>query len=426
MTLRYQKQSLYAERKGVKTHEGIDPVTGLPVLIYEFTAKPRPNLKILESENIPGFLEVAEGNTNHIIVAYSKNYKSISKPMRVGKVTLLLDSARALKDAAAAKVIHGDIRPERFLATHEHVLLEGFGIPWDARENPFRAPETKEANLKDDVYAWAKSVLDLVEGDLPDSFMNILQQCLVAHPADRPAAEALYTALSDLVNGPKTKGISELSDLEIEVKTPPQGEKAFAASSPPPTPIPPPKAEQKVDPELKKSFVKDLPPGATYRPGETIISKQVAELKADISDDPLTERATLRRRSLLIGAFIVAVLLLAGLALFNQFFPRNTLPQAASSNLNQYIVELEIGPANLPPVELVVISSPPGSNIAPNTLLGSNYSPGTRRIVLDQEGVWQLQGRFGQSQSEIVTLTLPQDRQATIEVLPPEEEAEGE
>ena len=167
MAGRYQLRTLRAERGGIETHEGVDPLTGLPVLVYRFSGKPAPGLRDLESENIPGLLGVdtndAEDDKTEVVVAYFKEYQTLEPPLSLPVRTLLSDSARGLRDAAQAGVLHGDLHPGRFLASHDHVLLEGFGLPWAVQDGAYRAPEA-EPGFAGDVYAWAASVLELTGG----------------------------------------------------------------------------------------------------------------------------------------------------------------------------------------------------------------------------------------------------------------------
>ena len=182
MSLRYQRKSRFDERSGVVTFEGLDPVTGLPVLIYEFEGEVNPNLESLESENIPGILALgSEDGLSQAVVAYSKGYLPLGQPLRVTLETLLLDSARALRDAAAADVIHGDINAERFWGSSEHVLIEGFGIPWRTPNKP---------SLQGDIKDWAGAVRTVL-GEVPAALSAILSRC-EGTPDTRPSAEKLF------------------------------------------------------------------------------------------------------------------------------------------------------------------------------------------------------------------------------------------
>ncbi len=440
MSFRYQKLNLYAERKPVKTFEGVDPLTGLPVLIYEFQAAPRNKLELLESQNIPGILDIEVADTSLVAVAYSKRYKTVTRPFRIPKHTLLLDSARALRDAARAGIVHGDIRPDRFLSTQDHVLLEGFGMPWGVIDNPYRAPETKYPNLSDDVYAWAKSILDLVSGDLSDAQSSLLTQCLLANPNDRPDAETLFMTLENSVQQndqkpqPNKQSMNDfhLSFDENSMRTSDFQESAEPASFNNAAEGKAKEAKQEIpvrpeiDTTIKSTFIKNPPPGATYKSGEAYPDAHPSKVK--LEQDLAALRSDLesgsgrRRRGFLFGGLLLAVLALAALALVNQLFNTNALPQAApSTNVTQYLVRLEVRPASLPPVDIIVLESPSGSTLVANQVLGK-YPAGINQVVLDKEGLWRFQARFEDSVSEVITLQLPAERSAVLSIV--EEETE--
>ncbi len=148
--IRYQAQSILAERTGVTTYRGVDPVTGLPVLIYRFRGTPDPALARLDSEYLPRLLAWRDdGETGVMVVAWS----SALVPAEGNDLdsARLLDAARALADAAAAGLTHGDLTPERFLVAGGSMVLEGFGVPW----------HNGDGSGSSDVRAWANSVREL-------------------------------------------------------------------------------------------------------------------------------------------------------------------------------------------------------------------------------------------------------------------------
>jgi serine/threonine protein kinase len=200
VALRYQRQKLLEDHAGVKTYEGVDPLTGLPVLIYAFADKPHLLLNELESENIPGVLASQnELQQNYVVVAYAKGYKVASRPLEMDSLDFLIEGARALKDAAEIGVLHGDLRPERFWISKDHVLVEGFGLPWLPEESPYEPPE-QLSSFAGDVYSWAKSALELSHP--PPTAKHLLESCLVPQPNLRPSAEQIYTALVKIKTKP--------------------------------------------------------------------------------------------------------------------------------------------------------------------------------------------------------------------------------
>ena len=475
MALRYQRQSLYSNERGVMTYEGVDPLTGLPVLIYEFEGVIPRGLENLESENIPGLLDTAsEGGKAQAVIAYSRKYQPLAQPLAVTSQTLLLDSARALRDAASAGILHGDIKPERFWGAADHVMLEGFGIPWQDETSPFYA-DGEDLQPASDVYAWARSILSLTDGELGSTLEPILDSCLRRDANLRPEAADLYATLeaavtqeagrtlddiridvpdTSLPTSPAVPGIPEpeKSKLEFEInvdesiqeqqKPVPESPRfeggLYGQGAPPSTVTAEPKVDRSpaitgsgsrdthpgvITSDPTKSFIKNPPPGATYHTGKAGRAEKPKQqaLQEDViitEERPRDSRGN--RRTLLLFIVALASLLLAGLAFFRQGL--NTYVAPAEQTVN-YLVELDISPQNLPPVQVFVINSPEESRYSAGSILGS-YPPGTRQIVLDKEGVWQLQARFQDRVSEIISFRLPEQRSVTLAI--PEAEVEEE
>jgi serine/threonine protein kinase len=537
VALRYQRQTLYSESSGVKTHQGLDPLTGLPVLIYEFAGKPDPALADLESENIPGVLEtLLEGGNGQVVVAYSRGYTVASRPLKMPALRFVLEGAQALSDAARAGVIHGDLRPERFLIGGNHVLVEGFGISWVSTPHPYSPPEGV-ASYAGDVYAFGKIMQELAP-DLPVPMKTLLDRCLARKPEDRPSAAQLLTALVALQPTPaeqipnaqpvpvqpsfsfaqpqasqSVQSTPNIQPTPSAQPTPNQKvlEIDFTVSEPEPPPAPPvsmppvnlpstkpntlpdmpeldlfpddspavnvptlkqpmaldnwedevddgllletdpgrapsasasvtskssisnsaikpvlpsktsgklPEASPKrpdaktIDP--KQTFIKDLPPGGTYKAGKT----------ADVSSVPFKEtpmaptfdevflkgnkpsKNTLR--IVMVVSLLLGALVLAGLVFFgtDAIRPAPTEPTSAAS----YIVSVNVDPPSSLPLDLLVVSSPEGSKFRAGAVVSK--VPG--QIVLDKPGTWQFQARFQDILSQPVTLQSPEQYDLTI------------
>jgi serine/threonine protein kinase len=551
VALRYQRQTLYGESSGVKTHQGLDPLTGLPVLIYEFAGKPDPALADLESENIPGILETFfEAGKGQVIVAYSRGYLVASKPLTMPTLRFVIEGARALSDAARAGIIHGDLRPERFLISGNHVLVEGFGIPWPSTPHAYSPPEGV-ASYAGDVYAYGKIMQELAP-DLPVPIKTLLDRCLVRKPEDRPSAAQLLTALNALQPKPGQQApVSQPTPVPPlqpslpfakpqtpqrtqptpNAETPDPKEKVleidFTVSEPdppqaPPVKLPPvdlpsvgardgtlpdmpeldlfpednsstnaatPTLKQPVsldnwdddtDPMLletdsgrvpsssasvtskssisnssikpilpnktsgklpdagpkrpnaknidpKQTFIKDLPPGGTYKAGKTTEVSSAPFKETPLA--PTFDEVFLKgdksskntRRIVMVIGLLLGALVLAGLVFFRTDGVRPP-PTEASNGAASYIVSVNVNPAGLPPLDLLVVSSPLGSKFRPGAVVSK--VPG--QIVLDRVGTWQFQARFQDALSEIVTVQLPDERNLTVtmpNLLPP---AEGE
>ncbi|MDQ3396445.1 MAG: hypothetical protein M3511_01520, partial [Deinococcota bacterium] len=155
---RFQIKSLVAQQGEVRCHSGLDPLTGLPVLIYTFPGRLAPSLGDLESENIAGILASSfDGKEGQLVVAQAREQRPLREPVAARDVlALLVDTSRALKDAAQAGILHGDLKPERFVKDGSRYLLEGYGVRWQPQASPFAAPDAqREASYAGDVYAWA-------------------------------------------------------------------------------------------------------------------------------------------------------------------------------------------------------------------------------------------------------------------------------
>lgn len=482
MALRYQRRTLFADGQHVKTYEGVDPLTGLPVLMYEFAGEPVAGLMALESENIPGVLDAAtEGEQSQLVVSYPRGYAPLGQPLDVGLGTLLLDSSRALVDAARAGVIHGDLQAERFWAADNHVILEGFGAPWRL---------DGEASLANDVKDWAQAVLVLTNGAVSDGLAALLKQCQSSDIATRPSAADLFDELQQHRNAAlKTKTLQDLQiDFAVEtepvasetpfnigledapspnasVRAPSKSDRVVSAHAAAPSVVMglPPDARsqsQKLsstdfdlgldEPEGKPepddqadfakvlddfdvphttasgsyastkplpnndallnrntnqpAFVKNLPPGATFRAGEAGAagSGQKVLLEDSFVEELETPSRSRRPLMIVLGAMIGA-LLIAGMVFVSQGFRTYTVPETAVNIL----VNVQIEPDNLPPIDLVVVSRPPQSRHQEGAVI-SQYPSGNYQLVLDKEGTWQFQGRFQDITSGVVTLTVPE------------------
>lgn len=469
--LRYQRKNIINKEAGVVTIEGLDPLTGLAVLIYEFKGEVSPQLLKLDSENMVGILDIEEGEKTQVVTAYFKDYRPLRKPLRIDSKTLLLDSARALRDAAKLGIVHGDIKPSRFLGTDKHVIIEGFGIPWTVEKSIYRI-DSETSGPKADIYAWGRSVLELTR-NLPKDVVELLNSCVAVDPDKRPRANKLYSTLFELLKPKKptldTLELDATSESEIQrdfdeteklfgeragylnidskdnsnMNEVAQVNKAERKLRPPlvnstmpmrdkPRPdvastreknekrpdIRRAKTKQNAKKEANKptGFVRDLPPGTRYKKGDSYTEPRSKSFldEFDIFDENVKNKKPNNRRGFI--ALMSVFLLAASIGGYSYFKNRQTQVIANEQVSRHYIVDIEVLPNNLPPVEIVVISSPSGSANKPNTILQT--VSGKQPIVLDKEGVWELQGRFQNSSSEIVRFSLPEDRHVSITMRP--------
>ncbi|HEX7021501.1 MAG TPA: hypothetical protein VF171_01500 [Trueperaceae bacterium] len=432
---RYQRKELYATSGSVRTYHGVDPLTGLPVLIYQFPGRPTAAIGELESENIPGVLASSyDGHEGQVVVAYAGGYAPPREPLAPAEAFRVIHgSARALCDAAQAGIIHGDLNPDRFLVADDHVLVEGYGVRWDESSKEFRPPEYGgEGSFAGDVYSWARSIKALLGGRLPEGLGPLLETCVAPRPESRPAARELYRAIDELARAQDAGG----SGMEIgrgfaagnddfaglaragSAASRPRAEKPTLPPSGPANDAIPDGEEA---PRLLKrrtaarsaessdpGFVRDLPPGATYRAGEELEGLAPGSFREEeaMSFEPPRNNA---RRLVLLSALLVAAAVLAGLAFWQQGATRLIAPQSRSQTL--YIVDVSVTPADMRYVSVVVVESPPGSERAPGDVIGTLVlSDPPESVILDQAGTWRLRARAQDRLSRIVTLEVPRQR----------------
>ena len=465
---RYQPQRLFADHEAVKTFHGLDPLTGLPVLIYRFAGRPSVKVGELKSEAIPTILTSSfergnfggtfERGRGQLVVAYARGYEPLNEAVRPHEVVgLLRDSATALYDAARASVVHGDLRPERFLKANDHVMVEGYGVPWSIWDaaSEFSAPERiGGASAKSDVFSWAQSVRFLAGPYLPREFGDLVAACLDADPKNRPSAETIYKQIlepDEVIEEPPAPTSSPVSlppssfdnldfasDEEEEFAKNPfansltQGGQREGRGAPP-------SASSSGEPR-RGAGRERIRRGATATRTEVRGEKDEPleaplDLPFDFGNDP-NERSRLGksargRRTFLLIALLIGILILGALALFN----RSSLSAAASTEFiaelstgvgaalgaltsiftgdtarsGTYLINVEVVPANVE-AELFVVESPAGSDLSAEQLV--SVVPGS--AVLDRTGVWRLQAQVGERRSEIREVRVPDERSVTF------------
>ncbi len=426
-SLRYQAKRPFAAWGSVKTFEGVDPLTGLPVLIYRFPARPTLAVGDLDSENIPGVLASAYDGEGRLVVAYSREYQPLAGPLPPEELMpLALGSARALLDAAEAGVVHGDIRPERFLVAGQDLLLEGYGVVWDAPSEHYRAPELDGGppSPAGDVYAWAGALRDALggeaEGGVPERLEQLFNHCLSVDPEDRPSAEAIHRGLELQVESLTRAAAAVYAPVGVGTgggapPTPPQAPEdtePILIQTDSGTPQAQPSRVTGEQKRRERSagdeevFVRDLPPGGVYRAGVDEDSSPPApfEPPPDIS---LDDERRGGRRLILLVALLVGAVVLAVLAFLGRdrdvAAPQNTAGPT-------YVLRVSVEPSNVANAVLLTVVSPDGSSL--NTGDEIAYVPG--RAQLDAAGVWRLQARYQDRLSAPVSVTVPEEAAVTL------------
>jgi hypothetical protein len=420
---------------------------------------------VLESENIPGILASdREGGQGMVVTAYSSDYGLVAP----GEITLtpdfVVEAARGLRDAARSGVIHGDLNPGRFLHAEGHVLIEGYGVPWTPEAGDFVAPERPEqGSYAGDVFSFGKTMLHLGRTQFPTGLVLALERSLASDPEARPDANELYESVKAALSVTRTPpepqrveaGFSELTlpvdDEQVNAvfgtgSSEPSGASDFdlafddafeelppaAWSADPepltihtdpgrlrstPAPLEPPPLGAYGGPgepstvDSGPGFVKDLPPGATYRTGEVADVAPPAAFTFDFEEDAPTSRTDWRR----IGLIATLTLVVAAAVTAAFMLRARTNFTVGGGTTVHYLVEVTVEPTTLPPATLIVVDSPAQSRWRPGTIFGT--VPG--QVVLDRDGRWSFLAEYQGRRSEVVTLEVPNQSNITLTIPPP-------
>lgn len=111
----------------------------------------------------------------------------------------------------------------------------------------------------------------------------------------------------------------------------------------------------------------------------------------------------------LVGLILIA-LALASLALLRRGAGEGQ--GFTGANRPSYIISVQVIPSDLRLVTLSVVDSPAGSA----RQAGDEIATVPGRAVLDQEGTWQLQARFQNRSSDVVSVNVPQTRSVILEI----------
>ena len=204
----------------VQTFAGIDLITGMPVFIYTMPEKPSAIAEVY-SEFIPTVLEFGfEHNLGFVITGSAPGYTPLKPILTQARLEWLVrSSSRALADAHAVGLIHGNLEPAHFFASGDHLLLEGWGLPWGQANADYQAPETN-ISLATDIFAWARSVTMFGKGKprlmLDGEFGRLIGHCLNPRPSERPTAQELVLALEQVLP-PRNPTPPDLAETALEL-----------------------------------------------------------------------------------------------------------------------------------------------------------------------------------------------------------------
>ncbi len=516
---RYQRAEQLRRSGQVTTSRGVDVVTGLGVLIYDFPGAPRTKPGQLESEAIPAVLAAGfDGNKGVLVTAYPQGAVQLASSGIAIDDTFALHALTALRDAARMNLAHGDLTIDRLLVSHGRLYVEGYGVPWQADDPAVPTKEALQAALGRDLKGVVKALLGSGTSNMSSEVVSALKGA-TGNPARPGDAAQLYSVVRRLAGGavtvppagfgnlvlPTAAGASAktppaddlgLGQLDLELHLdkldlrprdvppldpvddglPTKATAGFASSArvgnesrqptlddvnslpdvdagaldteplelfeepevyeyggdldPPPVLTTPPFPDEPdpivlqsdpgptmaLDARLRDSgagFVKDLPPGATYRPGNVEEDVRVPPIDLNISAVPKRPKRQWR-----LPLLVLALVLVAGLAGYLSLVSTREPPTAApGTSAISHFVDVRVDPPNLPPVSLVVVQRPAASAYSAGTIIASV----PRRVRFDATGTWVVRASFQGRTSEPVTLEVPGDTTITI-VFPPEEQ----
>ena len=442
---RYTRSGEPVRQGSVSVVRALDPVTGLPVRLYQFPGPPVAGAEALRHAHVLRVLEAGRHDDGGYVVSHLVDGASdvLHQPALLDDRAAVAATA-ALAEAARLGVVHGDLGPHRLHRRGQDVWLEGYGVPW------------ADGGLDEDLRQLALGLSGLRGHDLSPAVRNALEAAtsgaivdaatlaesvVAAATAARRAPIAVPDSEATSRRGPDARvgGLvlevddageeagedtaSEVHDSVAafdETPAPDPGNGSAASAAPPAAPstrpdppVPattaPPATDGAATPVSSArqggSFRRGPPPGVVYRAGEAPAASphgSSAHARA-----PSKERRQRRRTWLLAALIVLAVVLAVVTAVARRPVPP---PPDPSGPLSSFVVEVRLEPASLPPVSLVVITSPSGSRLGAGSVLGTV----PRRVVFDAEGTWQVQGRFQDRRSETVTFRLPQDREIVL------------
>jgi hypothetical protein len=204
----------------IETCAGIDLITGMPVFIYTMPEKPQAIPEVY-SEAIPTVLEVGfEHDLWFLVTSSAPGFTPLKPILTQPRLEWLVRaSSRALADAHGGGLQHGNLEPSHFYASADHLLLEGWGLPWGAAQSDYQAPETN-ISFATDVFAWARCMTMFGKGKprlmLDGEFGRLIGHCLNPRPSERPTAQELVLALEQVLP-PRTPNAPDIAQTALEL-----------------------------------------------------------------------------------------------------------------------------------------------------------------------------------------------------------------
>src|SRR5690606_14224793 len=134
---RLERGERYSVARDVTTYRGVDPLTGLEVLIYDFPGEPTAQAGSVSSDHLlPILAAERSGGRGSLVAALPYGASLVAPGERVVDDDFVLQAISALRDAHTLGLIHGDLSTSRILYAGSSVHLEGYGVPWAGDDGP--------------------------------------------------------------------------------------------------------------------------------------------------------------------------------------------------------------------------------------------------------------------------------------------------
>jgi hypothetical protein len=303
-------------------------------------------------------------------------------------------------DARALGVAHGDLGAHRLWRRGDRIWVEGYGVPW--REGA--TPEADARALAADLLAIAGTALGPAMRERLAAVRDGAEPSSAATPSG-PRAEIAAPAPP-----------APPAAAPAPAAPPPEDAAPAPAAHPPPKPRPPrpPRTPPPPPPSHSPHPPRTPPPKQPLHPPRRRRSPRGAGGAARRPGS--APGATLRLGARRGWQRALRDAREAGRAAARAAAGGGRLPSGVTvSRVVGHVVDVRIEPAGLPPVSLVVVESPPGSRLPPGAVVGSVPS----KVLLDRDGVWRFQARFGGTTSRTVVLVAPDEAVLVVPFPPP-------
>lgn len=211
---RFERGEVYARRSSVTSFRGVDTLTGLEVLVYEYAGPPNPQVEKLRSDHLLGLLEQGhENGVTTLVVAYPPGATLVAPGESIVDGEFVLQALEGLRDAHKLGLYHGDIGPSRLLYAAGNVYIEGFGVPWRGKW-PQPGTAAQQAALHD-VQSLLKTLQELASDYLSSEVKAVMQGALAGSSTPPPTAERLHSLIWRLVGGAVNVPSSGFTDLAL-------------------------------------------------------------------------------------------------------------------------------------------------------------------------------------------------------------------